>query len=65
MHDLINLVQVAAPIILALFTFSLNRKKTDHDIMKDDNDRLLAELKGKDAKIDKLEKEIEVLKNEK
>lgn len=65
MHDLINLIQVAAPILLALFTWNLNSKKNNHDIMKDDNERLLAELKSKDAKIDKLEKEIEVLKHEK
>lgn len=65
MHDFVNLIQVAAPFFLALLTWDLNSKKTNHDILKDDNARLIAELKSKDAKIDKLEKEIEVLKHEK
>lgn len=65
MHDLINLIQVAAPIFLGLLTWNLNSKKTNHDVLKDDNERLLEEIARKDAEIDKLSKEIEVLKNEK
>lgn len=43
MHDLINIAQVLAPVILGLLTWNLNSKKTKHDSLAEDNDRLVRE----------------------
>lgn len=43
LHDLINIAQVLAPVILGLLTWNLNYKKTKHDSLAEDNDRLVRE----------------------
>ncbi len=45
MHDLISLAQVLVPVFLGLLTWNLNSKKTKHDILAEDNDRLVEENK--------------------
>lgn len=63
-QDLINLAQVLTPIILGVLTWSLNSKKTKHDGLADDNDRIVKENKRltklnaeKDKEINNLLKE--------
>lgn len=63
-QDLINLAQVLTPIILGALTWNLNSKKTKHDGLADDNDRIVKENKRltklnaeKDKEINNLLKE--------
>ena len=63
-QDLINLAQVLTPIILGVLTWNLNSKKTKHDSLADDNDRIVKENKRltklnaeKDKEINNLLKE--------
>jgi chaperonin cofactor prefoldin len=65
LHDLTNLLYIIASFLTGFFTFRLNDKKTSHDILSDDNDRLEKEIKrlnaqliSKDKKIDELRKEL-------
>lgn len=64
MHDLINLVQVLAPLFLGLLTWSLNSKKTKHDSLADDNDRLVKENERLTKLIAEKDEEISRLLNE-
>lgn len=63
-QDLINLAQVLTSIILGVLTWNLNSKKTKHDDLADDNDRIVKENKRltklnaeKDKEINNLLKE--------
>jgi len=64
LHDLINLVQVLAPLFLGLLTWSLNSKKTKHDSLADDNDRLVKENERLTKLIAEKDEEISRLLNE-
>lgn len=72
MKDFTTLIQVMAPIIVSIFTYKLSFEKSTHDELKDVVDQLNKEnevyrqrITNANKKIEKLQQEIEDLKNEK
>ncbi len=58
LHDFTNLLQVLAPLIIGILTWRLNSKNSDHDYIKEENDRLNSECKRLRKENDDLRKEL-------
>lgn len=72
MKDFATLIQALAPIVVGYFTYNLGLTRSHHDALDDTVNRqrqevkdLLKRLNNANAKIEKLQQEIEDLKNEK
>lgn len=63
MHDITYLLQVLTPFVLGLLTWRLNSRNSDHDYIKEENDRLNAECKRLQDENGKLRKELEDERN--
>ena len=64
MHDFYNLLQVLLPFVTGISAWYLSNKKTNHDYLKDENDRLIKRIDVLTERVDKLTKENDKLRKE-
>lgn len=64
MHDFLTALQIVLTFLGGAIGYALSFKKSNHDIMADDNDRLMKEIARKDKENAELRKKIEELENE-